>query len=56
MGEAKKKCCGKYKKKGKHCGGCPLFGDKDQCKAEKSYCKGCKGSDKKKKKGNKKKK
>lgn len=56
MGESKKKCCGKFKKKGKHCGGCPLFGDKELCKPEKSYCKDCPANGKKKGKKNKKKK
>ena len=55
MGDGKKKCCGKYEKKGKHCGGCPLFGDTNKCKPDKKYCKGCKTGEKKKK-GKKKKK
>lgn len=56
MGDGKKKCCGKYEKKGKHCGGCPLAGDTKKCKPDKDHCKGCKTGDKKKKKGKKKKK
>lgn len=53
----KKKCCGKFKKKGKHCGSCPISGGKEKCKPEKTYCKGCevvakaKKDKKKKKKG-----
>lgn len=56
MGEkkkVKKKCCGKFKKKGKHCSSCPLDGSGKECKADKEYCRDCasgKGSKKKKKK------
>lgn len=56
MGEkkkVKKKCCGKFKKKGKHCSSCPLGGSGKKCEADKEYCKSCesgKGSKKKKKK------
>lgn len=51
--KVKKKCCGKFKKKGKHCSSCPLSGSGKACKSDKEYCKGCssaKGSKKKKKK------
>ena len=47
MGD-KQKCCGKYKKKGKHCG------DKESCHKDKTYCKDCTGKKKKKKKKKKK--
>lgn len=54
MGEKKKlkkKCCGKYEKKGKHCGGCPIGGEGKKCKADKNYCDDCDvKKDKKKKK------
>ena len=39
--KVKKKCCGKFKKKGKHCGSCPLGGTRKNCKADKSYCDDC---------------
>lgn len=48
----KKKCCGKFKKKGKHCGSCPIGGEGRTCKVDKSYCDECdfkKGTGKKKK-------
>ncbi len=47
--EPKKKCCGKFKKKGKHCGSCPLKGAKKTCKPDKEYCKDCEIGDKAKK-------
>ena len=53
--KVKKKCCGKFKKKGKHCGSCPLGGSGKECTPDKDYCKDCaskKGSKKKKKKKN----
>ncbi|MEJ2137677.1 MAG: hypothetical protein P8X86_20850 [Desulfofustis sp.] len=50
--KVKKKCCGKFKKKGKHCSSCPLSGSTKDCKPDKDYCKGCQV----KKKGKKKKK
>jgi len=44
--KAKKKCCGKFRKKGKHCKRCPIiFNLKKRKKAEKK-----KKADKKKKK------
>jgi len=50
--KVKKKCCGKFKKKGKHCSSCPTEGSGKECKADKKYCKDCKSqkTDKKKKK------
>jgi len=39
--QVKKKCCGKFTKKGKHCGSCPLTGASKKCKADKKYCKEC---------------
>ncbi len=56
MGEkkkVKKKCCGKFKKKGKHCGSCPLGGSGKDCNPDKEFCKDCeskKGGKKKSKK------
>ena len=50
--KVKRKGCGKFKKKGKHCSSCPLSGSTKDCKPDKDYCKGCKV----KKKGKKKKK
>jgi len=50
----KKKCCGKFKKKGKHCSSCPVEGDGRECKADKKYCDDC-DYGKGKKKGKKKK-
>ncbi len=47
--KVKKKCCGKFKKKGKHCSSCPLSGTGKDCKADKDYCKGCKAKKKPKK-------
>jgi len=52
----KKKCCGKFKKKGKHCSSCPLSGATGKCKPEKEYCKDCESSTVKKTKKDKKKK
>lgn len=59
----KKKCCGKFKKKGKHCSSCPITGSGEKCSPDKEYCKGCdipgkgrKPEDKKKKKSTTKKK
>ena len=50
--KVKKKCCGKFKKKGKHCSSCPLSGSTKDCKPDKDYCNGCqvkkKGKNKKK--------
>ena len=37
----KKKCCGKFTKKGKHCSSCPISGRKEKCNPNKEYCKGC---------------
>jgi len=50
---AKKKCCGKFIKKGKHCGSCPI---KDDCKKQQKLkdAKGFKKGKKKKKKSAKK--
>ena len=39
--KVKKKCCGKYKKKGKHCSSCPLSATSKECKANKDFCKDC---------------
>lgn len=50
----KKKCCGKFKKKGKHCSSCPIDGGSDSCKPDKEYCKDCDVKDTKKDKGKKK--
>jgi hypothetical protein len=54
----KKKCCGKFKKKGKHCSSCPMSRSNKKCKQDKDYCESCevraKGK-KKEKKGKKKK-
>ncbi|THB78348.1 MAG: hypothetical protein D6B25_04535 [Desulfobulbaceae bacterium] len=51
-GKKKKKCCGKFAKKKKHCGSCPLFGDDKKCVPDKEFCNGCdvpiKGKKKKK--------
>lgn len=33
--KVKKKCCGKFKKKGKHCSSCPIDGTTDKCKDDK---------------------
>lgn len=48
----KKKCCGKFVKKGKHCSSCPITAKSKKCKADKSYCDDCqvKPKDKKAKK------
>jgi len=48
----KKKCCGKFVKKGKHCSSCPVTARRKKCKADKSYCDDCtvKPKDKKAKK------
>ena len=54
MGGKKKKCCGKYKKKGKRCSSCPLSGTGKECKSDKEYCKDCDGKNKGKKKKKKK--
>jgi hypothetical protein len=55
--KVKKKCCGKFKKKGKHCGSCPIGGEGRECKADKAYCADCDVKpDKKKNKKKKKKK
>jgi len=51
--KTKKKCCGKFVKKGKHCSSCPVTAArKKKCKADKSYCQDCavKPKDKKGKK------
>jgi len=58
--KTKKKCCGKFKKKGKHCSSCPVTGSKKVCDPSKEYCKDCdvidkSKSDKKSKKKKKKK-
>ena len=53
--KVKKKCCGKFKKKGKHCSSCPLSGTAKECKPDKDYCKDCKVKKKAKKKSKKKK-
>lgn len=47
--ESKKKCCGKFSKKGKHCSSCPIKGDGKACKPNKDYCKDCQSSVKAKK-------
>lgn len=52
----KKKCCGKFKKKGKHCSSCPITGSGKKCVPDKDFCKGCEVAVKKKKTGDKKKK
>lgn len=54
--KVKKKCCGKFKKKGKHCGSCPITGGKDSCKQDKDYCSACDVKSSKKSKKAKKKK
>ncbi len=48
--KVKKKCCGKYKKKGKHCSSCPIGGSGKECKPDKEYCKDCETAKKSKKK------
>ena len=48
--KVKKKCCGKYKKKGKHCSSCPLGGSGTECKPDKEYCEDCESAKKPKKK------
>jgi hypothetical protein len=50
----KKKCCGKFKKKGKHCSSCPIGSGSGSCKPDKEYCKDCDIKDTKKDKGKKK--
>lgn len=57
-GKKKKKCCGKFAKKNKHCGSCPLFGDDKKCVPDKKFCQRCDvlPTGKKKKKGKNKKK
>jgi len=45
----KKKCCGKFRKKAKHCSSCPISGATKKCKPDKDYCKGCDISEKGKK-------
>ena len=52
--KTKKKCCGKFVKKGKHCSSCPVTarGKKD-CKADKAYCDDCSVKKSKKKKSKK---
>lgn len=37
----KKKCCGKFIKKGKHCSSCPVTSGSNKCKQDKSYCDDC---------------
>ncbi len=37
----KKKCCGKFVKKGKHCSSCPITTSSKKCKSDKSYCDVC---------------
>jgi hypothetical protein len=37
----KKKCCGKFVKKGKHCSSCPITGNPKKCADDKDYCKAC---------------
>jgi len=46
----KKKCCGKFRKKGKHCSSCPISGSNEKCKKDKDYCEGCDVGAKSKKK------
>lgn len=55
--KSKKKCCGKFVKKGKHCSSCPITTEGKICKPDKSYCDDCqvKPKDKKGKKTEKKK-
>ena len=53
--KVKKKCCGKFKKKGKHCSSCPITGSKKKCAPDKDYCKGCEVAKKKKQQKEKKK-
>ena len=40
--KVKKKCCGKFVKKNKHCSSCPVTAaGKKKCKPDKSYCESC---------------
>ena len=50
MGKDKKKCCGGYLKKGKHCSGCPLKDEEKDKKKKDKDKKKKKDKDKKKKK------
>jgi len=50
MGKKKKKCCGKFKKKGKACGSCPLAAKGVVCMEDLKQCRDCKAVNKKKKK------
>lgn len=47
--KSKKKCCGKFVKKGKHCSSCPITTKRKSCKADKNYCDDCQIKSKKKK-------
>ena len=39
--KGKKKCCGKFIKKGTHCSSCPVTTTRKKCKSDKSYCDDC---------------
>lgn len=47
--KGKKKCCGKFVKKGKHCSSCPITTSSKKCKSDKSYCDDCEVKPKNKK-------
>ena len=47
--KSKKKCCGKFIKKGKHCSSCPITTEGKKCKPDKSYCDDCQVNPKDKK-------
>ncbi len=47
--KVKKKCCGKFVKKGTHCSSCPVTTTRKKCKSDKSYCDDCEVKSKTKK-------